>query len=848
MPERRPFCKGLFVWIILLLLANASMAQRPDSLRKADTGKLIAADSIPEDFMSRMKKFSDKSARESMADFNADKINFRQREILEEVKKTVRRAKVYLHSGIDTTGMRETLKQINNWYEVAGDGVFSNTGTAQTYRNLKATSNVLLVLLDKVERVKITLEHYQKDLFSFRYQEDSLTSDSTLFVFPSDSVTMVKYLRNLVTVAKEFSPTDSMLKQAITSVQELQEEVNQIVFKLQTGVEEIDVFEKELYSRTFQREFPDMWEEGGYSRSFQQIVHYSLAKAMLITRFYWQNNIGRFILMAVLLFTATIYLRSLKKIYVQRGLLKSDLNGQLILRYPFLSAVLIILCVFQFIFTRPPFIINAYLWIAAAIALTMIFRKFISRYWMNVWLVMLVLFFFACGDNLTLQASRIERWGMLLLALTGTIAGVSILARGPKTELKEQWILYSIALMTLMEAASLVTNLFGRYNLSKTLLVTGYFNVIIAIMFLWTVRLINEALSLAFHVYTVQERKLFYVNFEKVGTRAPVLFYIFMIAGWFILFGRNFYSFHFVSEPVKEFLSQERKVGEYNFSIDNLLIFILIMVVSMVISRLVSYFASEKKPSSSIPGKEERAGIGSWLLLVRIAIISLGVFFAFAAAGIPMDKLTIVIGALSVGIGLGLQTIVNNLVSGLIIAFEKPVNVGDVVEISGQSGTMKSIGFRSSVITTSDGADLVMPNGDLLNAHLINWTQGGGKRRITVEVGVAYETNLQQARELILHLLQADDRILKYPGASVAFNDFNNRSVDIQIQCWVRYFRESGAVKSDIIMGIHQVFGEQGIIIPFPQQEVYIHQSPDTGKGEAGVQQTSRQTSPDKPV
>lgn len=107
------------------------------------------------------------------------------------------------------------------------------------------------------------------------------------------------------------------------------------------------------------------------------------------------------------------------------------------------------------------------------------------------------------------------------------------------------------------------------------------------------------------------------------------------------------------------------------------------------------------------------------MLLVRITIITVGVLLAFVSAGIPMDRFAIILGALSVGIGFGLQTLINNLVSGVIIAFEKPINVGDIVEITGQTGRMKSIGIRSSVVTTWDGADVIIPNGDLLNQHLL---------------------------------------------------------------------------------------------------------------------------------
>ena len=139
--------------------------------------------------------------------------------------------------------------------------------------------------------------------------------------------------------------------------------------------------------------------------------------------------------------------------------------------------------------------------------------------------------------------------------------------------------------------------------------------------------------------------------------------------------------------------------------------------------------------------------MGSWILLIRIAIISSGLFLAAAAAGIPLDRITIVLGALGVGIGFGLQELTSSLVSGIIIAFEKPVNVGDVVEVDEQSGTMKSIGFRSSVITTWDGADVIIPNSTLLSSNLINWTMSDEKRRVDVEVQVMFGTDLNKSKK-----------------------------------------------------------------------------------------------------
>ena len=153
--------------------------------------------------------------------------------------------------------------------------------------------------------------------------------------------------------------------------------------------------------------------------------------------------------------------------------------------------------------------------------------------------------------------------------------------------------------------------------------------------------------------------------------------------------------------------------------------------------------------------------MGSWILLIRITIICGGLFLASAAAGIPLDRITIVLGALGVGIGFGLQDLTSSLVSGIIIAFEKPVNVGDIVEVAEQSGTMKSIGFRSSVITNLDGADVIIPNNTLLSSNLINWTMSDEKRRVDVEVQVLYGADLDKVRKILLEILDADEHILK---------------------------------------------------------------------------------------
>jgi len=813
---------SLICFTVFLLLALSGQAQK-----KAAAGDSLAKDSNSRSFVVKMQAFAKVEARKSADDFAADKAALEQNKAFDEIKRTMQKAKIYLRTSVDTVSTKNILALIEKDFVTAGDGVLTNKGTAQTFRNLTATSKVLNELLNKASVRKNLLDLHQQQLNTFRYELDSLLSIPALFRFSSDSTVLSKYIQQIAVVAFEVQPVDSALKEGSINNQALLNRTNMLVFKLQTSLEEIALYQKDMADNMLKREFGNIWDATGYYRPFTEILEQAGAKGMLTLVFYLENNTGKLLILLILVCASFFYLRSLKNIYKENDLLSGNLEGQLVLRYPLLSALLLVINIFQFIFFSPPFVLSVTLWSVACISLTFLFHKFITRYWMNVWLIMLVLFLITAFDNLILQASRTERWLMLVIAGMGMLSGAFILLKGRKEELKEKMILVSIGFMALLEFCSIMANIFGRYNLSKTLLISGYLNIVIAILFLWTVRLINEGLFLAFSVYTQQDKKLFYLNFDRVGKKIPGVFYVLPVLGWGILFGRNYAGFDYLAEPLREFFGRERTLGSYTFSINSLVLFIGIMAVAVVISKIVSFFASDGRFVREKDEKNAKQGIGSWLLLVRISILSIGLFLAIAAAGIPVDRITIVLGALGVGIGFGLQTMVNHLVSGLIIAFEKPVNVGDIVDIDGQAGTMKSIGFRSSVITTWDGADVVMPNGDLLNSHLINWSVGGNRRRVAILIGVAYDSDLEAVKGLLLEILNADQRIMKKPAPFVQYEQFNSSSIDVKVYFWTRDFRDALAIKSDVIIAVNTSFKQNHVKIPFPQQDVYIKTDSD---------------------
>jgi small-conductance mechanosensitive channel len=187
-----------------------------------------------------------------------------------------------------------------------------------------------------------------------------------------------------------------------------------------------------------------------------------------------------------------------------------------------------------------------------------------------------------------------------------------------------------------------------------------------------------------------------------------------------------------------------------------------------------------------------------------------------------MDKLTIILGAMSVGIGFGLQNIFNNLVSGLILLFERPIQLGDTVQVGQLTGNVKTIGLRSSNITTFDGAEVIVPNGQLISNEVINWTLSDQKRRIELVVGVAYNSDPELVYRLLSGILNDHAELVKDPGPAVFFSGLGESSLDFTLLFWLSDYIHSRRIKSEILFSVFRILKENNIEIPFPQRDLHL--------------------------
>jgi small-conductance mechanosensitive channel len=209
--------------------------------------------------------------------------------------------------------------------------------------------------------------------------------------------------------------------------------------------------------------------------------------------------------------------------------------------------------------------------------------------------------------------------------------------------------------------------------------------------------------------------------------------------------------------------------------------------------------------------------------LTYYVLLVLGLMIALQTSGIEVGSLTVILGALGVGVGFGLQTIVNNAVSGLILLIERPLQVGDWIEISGAGGRVARIGARSTTIVGSDNISTIIPNSELVTGRVVNWSHGDPTVRFRIPVGVAYGSDLDIVRGALLEVAVAHPGVLADPGPDVFFAGFGDSAINLELAVWTRdMIFTPMRFRSDLYFAIDAAFRRRGVTIPFPQRDLHL--------------------------
>ncbi len=252
-------------------------------------------------------------------------------------------------------------------------------------------------------------------------------------------------------------------------------------------------------------------------------------------------------------------------------------------------------------------------------------------------------------------------------------------------------------------------------------------------------------------------------------------------------------------------------VGSYHFSLADMLLAIAVFVVLLIITRVVQRFLEFRLlPNTGLDiGVRTAITAGLGYLGVGVALLA-----AVSTLGINLTGLAVVAGALSVGIGFGLQNIVNNFISGIILLIERPVKVGDVVAIKEHEGVIRRIRVRSTEIETGQQAHVIIPNADLLQNAVVNWTHQSRAGRVDIRLTVSYRADIDTVESLLLDCARRQPRVSRYPEPAVLVNNFGERGVELQLGFHVADVNDKGRVGSEVRKAILRALAAQGIAIP----------------------------------
>lgn len=804
------------LWLFLLLLPIGNMlAQSKKTPQKSPVEKDSAATSRD------ISKFAKDTSKSKVSDTAVAVIINR----IEGYTLMLNELGSTLKQGYDTSAITERLPLIDSSLHVIKVNIAA-LGSTPNIHDLY-TNKVMLVQLRRI------LKMWQDDLFR-HYDElvsindtlQQVRKDTSMRVVPAEDELREFYVNQLTSLIMKFRQIDKANKQALLQMGLLQNEVAMRYIAITNLLGDME-FALDNYSRRmFNKDYTYLWQPKKQLNEpgFFTVLKNSLSKNMRVLAIFFAMQWPVLIIWVLLggLFAFWAY-NNIRRVRQNHPATEAEAilqHSRLLYRFPVAGMLVFIFTVSGLVSVQYPVLYLELNWVITITALSYILWHFIPRHIFRLWALLVAILFLYFLNNLTIQATNAEQWGLFITAIFSIILGMRLLKIIKQSTLAlPKHSRRVIILFMLMSAFSLLLAFTGRITSGKMIGSTAAIAITMAVNLVFFVDLLMEAVYLQVEANKSSSSFISFIDFQHIQSRLKVLLYLFATLAWLMLIARNLYVYDNIYEAISTFLETDRKIGNTSFTFSSVIIFLLVIWVSTVVAQMIAYMFGDAGQSAA-PGKKNK--LGSAMLLVRLAVLALGILLAFAASGIPMDKLAIVIGALGVGIGFGLQNIVNNLVSGVILAFEKPIEVGDVIEMGTRSGVVKEIGIRSSKISAYDGSEVIVPNGDLISQQLINWTLSNRTRRVELIIGVNYGADIKTVTEILKQAVAGREGVMENPEPLVFLFQFGDSSVNFRVFFWLTDLALAGQLQHDVLAAIYENLQKAGVGFPYPQRDLHI--------------------------
>jgi potassium efflux system protein len=733
--------------------------------------------------------------------------------------------KTSLSRNIDTVDISQKLPAFEK--RVGLIKTLIDNDRSSTLRYLYAIRDILTRSDDQLDIWQERLAVINSKLVQNQNELSAMGKDSSLKMVPADSALATSFLIQKIAIDSKYKRLDTTNKKLLLKIGSLQNRATSVYIALIDLRDQIDLKIREFSISALSDENNSIWEldtntESTFRTALSKTVNMN---TRLLTFFAARDPLIHFAgILVLVLFYTWIYTNRRKLLRIKESPHTVFSHAKYVSFYPVVSAMIVAFAIVPNFYDHPPVVVLEIFFTVLIASILYLVRKTCPQ---QLFKYLALLFCLTCVysfSNLFVEVSNTDRVIVLLLALATTFITVRfyrIVKNAPEDYLPHTKTILRIFIILLTVSA--LCNIFGRVTLSKIIGVTAVYNLWLALGMYYLVQIIMQSLFMQLEANKNSNSLSSFIDFKMLQTKFRSILTVLASLLWLIMLTQNLSIEDVVFDYIQKFLTDTRSLGGTNtqFTFQSIIIFIAVIWLSSVAAKIISYLydvAGKSGTDIDVLKKKNRTST----LLIKLAVFAVGFLLAVTASGFPLDKITIIISAFGIGIGFGLQNIVNNLVSGLILAFEKPIQIGDIIEVDGRSGTIMEIGIRSSKIATADGAEVIIPNGDLIAHHVINWTLSNNNRRIELIIGVAYGSDIEKVKTLLTNLLCNRTDIMNDPAPLVFVHNLSQSSVDFRLLFWAADISTWLSLKSRILSDIYTTFAKEGIEIPFPQQDIHL--------------------------
>ena len=638
---------------------------------------------------------------------------------------------------------------------------------------------------EKIGAYRKALTRSSADLKSSAGILAKLNKDAVLNISPSDSAARPAY-------AVQFSVLKDKLRLANQSVNASLDTVNRLLSDVSQAYLQIADVQQDVEARLKAPAPSELKQEAAYIWSAPKEVSQSNITNNISDTYAWQDKIlNDFLdrtwddrLLAFLLgalFFLWVFLAYRKAQLPEQQEKLGVLSFKYITPLPLTGAFIVMLVLSPLCQPDAPFQYMELIHLLLLIALSVFFWRRLPGSELRYWLFMVLLFVVIELTTAAVHESLFLRLWFILLNLSSLYFGWVFSRKLLREEVAGSLIRPVLLIYLALNLLAVVMNIFGRMSLAKAFTGTAIIGITEVIGLSVFIQLMTDALELQIKLSSCNGGLFARLDIPSTQASFKRLLAGVAIIIWLLVFMINLGISKDVWSFISKLLDNKRTFGSISFTIGNVLFFALILYLSNLFQKHIGVLFGER--SVTFKNKVEHGN--TKLTLFRLVIAIIGVLLAVTASGIPLDKLTVVLGALSVGIGLGMQNIVNNFVSGIILIFEKPFQIGDFVELADKKGKIQDIGIRASKMLTQEGAEVVIPNGDLISNRFTNWTINSAYVQSEILLKVAITNDLENVQNIIREEIEKSEDTVKDLPPDILINAIGADAVEFRILIWI---------------------------------------------------------------